>query len=116
VRSAGITDLRHGHLLDEDWVGRDRFARSGDRRQPVPLPDAVRCYTAAASIGAQGGDLKDRLLGDGLVPLESALGHHKDPRHALSFPPERQWVGYGMNHLELLSRAEVYTKLKEWLA
>ena len=44
VRSAGITDLRHGNLLDEDWVGRDRFARGADRRQPVPLPDGVRCY------------------------------------------------------------------------
>ena len=26
LRSAGITDLRHGNLVDEDWVGRDRFA------------------------------------------------------------------------------------------
>jgi hypothetical protein len=116
VRSAGITDLRHGHLLDEDWVGRDRFARSGDRRQPVPLPEPLRCYALAASLGAQGGGLKERLLGDGLVPLDSALGQHKDPARTLSFPAERQWVGYGMNHLDLLSRAEVYAKLKEWLA
>lgn len=116
VRSAGITDLRHGHLLDEDWVGRDRFARGGDRRQPVLLPDDLRCYALAASLGAQGGALKERLLGDGLVPLDSALGVHKDPARALAFPPERQWVGYGMNHLDLLSRAEVYAKLKKWLA
>jgi pimeloyl-ACP methyl ester carboxylesterase len=116
VRSAGITDLRHGHLLDEDWVGRDRFARTGDRRQPVQLPENLRCYALAASLGAQGGALKERLLGDGLVPLDSALGVHKDPARALAFPPERQWVGYGMNHLDLLSRPEVYAKLKEWLA
>src|SRR5205807_1203729 len=25
IRSAGITDLRHGLLVDEDWRGRDRF-------------------------------------------------------------------------------------------
>nr|HPG81543.1 alpha/beta hydrolase [Piscinibacter sp.] len=116
VRSAGITDLRHGHLLDEDWVGRDRFARGGDRRQPVLLPENLRCYALAASLGAQGGALKERLLGDGLVPLDSALGVHKDPARALDFPPERQWVGYGMNHLDLLGRPEVYAKLKEWLA
>jgi len=116
VRSAGITDLRHGHLLDEDWVGRDRFARGGDHRQPVPLPEGLRCYALAASLGAQGGALKERLLGDGLVPLDSALGVHKDPARALDFPPERQWVGYGMNHLDLLGRPEVYAQLKEWLA
>ncbi|MGZ5268786.1 MAG: PGAP1-like alpha/beta domain-containing protein, partial [Caldimonas sp.] len=34
VRSAGITDLRHGNLVDDDWIGRDRFARSADDREP----------------------------------------------------------------------------------
>jgi hypothetical protein len=115
VRSAGITDLRHGFLLDEDWVGRDRFARGPDRRQPVPLPAHVRCYAAAASIGAQAGDLKDRLLGDGLVPLDSALGRHADPLRTLAFAEDRQWVGHGMTHLDLLSRAEVYATLRRWL-
>jgi pimeloyl-ACP methyl ester carboxylesterase len=116
VRSAGITDLRHGLLLDEDWVGRDRFERGGDRRQVVPLPAHVRCFAAAASIGARSGDLKDRLLGDGLVPLDSALGRHPDPLRTLAFGADRQWVGHGMNHLDLLSRAEVYEQLRRWLA
>lgn len=116
VRSAGITDLRHGHVLDEDWVGRDRFARSGDRRQPLPLPAGVRCFALAASLGAQGGSIKEKLLGDGLVPLDSALGRHADPARALAFAPDRQWVAYGMNHLDLLDRAEVYEQLKTWLS
>src|SRR4030095_10668393 len=30
IRSAGITDLRYGNLLDEDWEGRDRFEHSAD--------------------------------------------------------------------------------------
>jgi len=115
VRSAGITDLRHGNLLDEDWVGRDRFARGADRRQPLPLPESVRCFAVAASLGAQGGDLKERLLGDGLVPLDSALGRHRDAARTLAFAAERQWIGYGMNHLDLLSRAEVYAQLRQWL-
>ena len=116
VRSAGITDLRHGLLLDEDWVGRDRFARGGDRRQPVPLPEGTRCYAVAASLGAQGGTLKEKLLGDGLVPLDSALGRSANPARTLDFPADRQWTGYGMNHLDLLSDAEVHARLKEWLA
>ena len=117
VRSAGITDLRHGYLVEEDWVGRDRFARVTDRRQhlPLPLPAGVRCFAAAATLGAQCGDLKDRLLGDGLVPLESALGHHRDPSRSLRFAPGRQWVGYGMGHLDLLKRPEVYAQIQTWL-
>ena len=115
LRSAGITDLRHGNLLDEDWVGRDRFARHADRRQAVPLPAGTRCYALAASIGEKTGDLKDRLLGDGLVPLDSALGRHKNAARTLDFPEHRQWVGYGMNHLDLLSRPEVFAQLREWL-
>ena len=120
VRSAGITDLRHGNLVDEDWVGRDRFARGADRRQPVPLPGKARCFTMAATTGQQSGSLKDRLLasalGDGLVPLDSALGRHKDPARTLAFSEERQWIGYGINHLELLSRPEVFAQLRRWLA
>jgi pimeloyl-ACP methyl ester carboxylesterase len=116
VRSAGITDLRHGNLVDEDWVGRDRFARGTDRRQHVPLPDTVRCFALAATTGQASGDLKDRLLGDGLVPLDSALGRHKNLARTLAFPAERQWIGYGMNHLDLLNRPEVFAQLRQWLA
>jgi hypothetical protein len=116
VRSAGITDLRHGNLLDEDWDGHDRFARTGDRRRPMPLPDGVRCFALAATTGARAGDARDRVLGDGLVPLDSALGRHAEPRHTLAFAPERQWIGHRIGHLELLSHPEVYAQLRRWLA
>ena len=115
-RSAGITDLRYGNLLDEDWAGLGRFAHRPDDRQPVPLPDDVCCYAIAATRGCGAGDLKEWLLGDGLVPLPSALGHHEDPTRHLAFPQSQQWVGYNMGHTDLLCRADVYQKLKEWLA
>jgi len=115
LRSAGITDLRHGNLLDEDWVGRDRFARGTDRRLHVPLPNDVRCFAVAATVGQRDGDIKDRLLGDGLVPLPSALGQHRVASRCLKFDAERQWVGYGMHHLEVLNHAEVYAQLRRWL-
>ncbi len=116
VRSAGITDLRYGNLVDEDWEGRDRFERSGDVRRAVSLPEDVQCFTIAATTGKHAGDLSDRLIGDGIVPLASALGRHKDPRLALTFPESRQWIGYEMNHLDLLSRREVYERISRWLA
>jgi hypothetical protein len=116
LRSAGITDLRHGLLLDEDWVGRDRFARGAAPSHPVPLPAGARCGAIAASLGRSDGDLKARLLGDGLVPLDSALGRHPDPARALAFAAERQWVCHGTGHLGLLSSAEVAARLRQWLA
>jgi pimeloyl-ACP methyl ester carboxylesterase len=116
IRSAGITDLRYGNLVDQDWKGRDRFQRSRDVRLAVPLPDGVQCFTIAATTAKRTRGLGDRVIGDGIVPLASALGRHKDRRLALTFPESRQWIGYGMNHLDLLSRREVYARLRRWLA
>jgi pimeloyl-ACP methyl ester carboxylesterase len=114
LRSSGITDLRYGNLVDEDWVGRDRFARAPDRRQHVPLPQGVRCYAMAASLGKRGSP-KSRALGDGLVPVDSALGRHRDPARTLAFPKDRQRVVYDMNHVALLSAMEVAAQLRRWL-
>ena len=115
VRSAGITDLRHGNLLDEDWSGRDRFARAPDARQPLPLPPGVQCYTIAATLGKTVGSLRDRMLGDGLVPLDSALGIHQHAERRLSFPPAQQWVACETGHMDLLSSPEVYARVRGWL-
>lgn len=115
IRSAGVTDLRYGNLLDEDWVNRDRFARSRDHRTAVPLPAGVDCYAIAATTGDAPGDAKDRILGDGLVPLASALGRHVNPDKTLPIPEANQWIGYGMSHLDLLGKFEVYAQIKQWL-
>lgn len=113
IRSAGITDLRHGNLLDEDWAGRDRFERSADPRQPVPLPQGVECY-AMAAITKEG--LGDKWPSDGFVPSDSALGHHEEPGLSLSLPESRRWVLHGTHHFDLLGQPEAYEKIKEWLA
>ncbi len=115
IRSAGITDLRHAYLLDEDWQGRDRFERSAGPRAALPLPEGMRCFAIAATTGKQVGDLKDRLIGDGLVPLASALGCHAERDRNLMFPPDRQWIALETGHLDLLSRAEVYACIRQWL-
>jgi hypothetical protein len=115
IRSAGITDLRYGNLRTEDWEGRDRFARGRDTRLHTPLPSHVRSYAVAASIGKKPSHFSDRLVGDGLVPVNSALGIHKESDRCLAFPKSGQWVGYGMNHLDLLSRRAVYEQIRRWL-
>src|SRR5262249_10970945 len=106
-------DLRFGNVRDEDWDGRDRFAHVGDKRTPLALPDGVQCYAIAGTRSAEAGA---RLRSDGLVPVDSALGRHRRPELTLAFPEAHQWIGYGMGHLDLLDRAEVYERLRSWLS
>jgi hypothetical protein len=112
IRSAGVTDLRHGNLLDGDWQGSDRFGMGPDRRRPVPLPQGVKCLAVAAS-ASKGPSARPR--GDGLVPVDSALGQHADPARTLDLPPEGRFVVYGAGHLDLLDREDVYERLREWM-
>jgi len=115
IRSDGITDLRYGYLRDADWQHPDADQPGVDTRNPVPWPSGVAPYLMAASTGTRRGDVKDRLIGDGLVPLDSALGRHPDPDLALHVPPSQQWVGYEMNHFDLLSDYMVYRALRTHL-
>ncbi len=115
IRSAGITDLRFGSLVDEDWKGWNRFERRGKAAAQVPLPKHVFCYAIAATTAKKSSLLHDRLIGDGIVPLASALGRDRDPTRALKFESSRQWVVHGANHLALLSRPDVYARIKRWL-
>jgi pimeloyl-ACP methyl ester carboxylesterase len=115
LRSEGITDLRHGSVLEEDWADRDRFKLSRDERRPVPLPKGVDCFTVAATRGTRRGLLADRLVGDGLVPLMSALGRHRRADHTLAFPTSHQWIGYELGHMDLLDHPRVYAQLRRWL-
>lgn len=108
ARSAGITDLRHGHLRDEDW-------HAGAAGSAVRLPAGVACCAIAATTAAKAGSMNARLLGDGLVPLDSALGRHTDPRLRLAIPPANTWIGTGMGHFDLLDRRAVYRRISGWL-
>ena len=103
MRSAGITDLRHG------WI--DHRAPSA----PTPLPDGVRCHAIGATLGRQHHGIGDAHVGDGLVPLPSALGDHPDPARALGIPADRRWVARGIGHLALMRDPDVFARLRGWL-
>lgn len=116
LRSAGITDLRYGLVADEDWQGHDRFERKADNRVHVPLPEGVACYTVAATMASQRSAQAERLIGDGLVPLPSALGQHEDRARKLVFAKPSQCVVYGTNHMQLLSSPRVTQQILKWLS
>lgn len=102
IRSAGITDLRHG------------LTRRGEAGSALPaLPVHTRQHLLAATLSGRRNLLADRLLGDGLVPLRSALGEADRPEHRLSATSRR--IVHRTGHLELLHHHEVVAQWIEWL-
>jgi pimeloyl-ACP methyl ester carboxylesterase len=102
IRSAGVTDLRFGNVVDEDWQGRDRFERGTDTRRPVPLPSNVESFAIAAEK-------------DALVPLASAMGEHADSMLALNFDAAHRFIAKGAGHIEMLRQPEVWDQIERWL-
>ncbi len=105
VRSEGIKDLRHGNILD---------AETSAAASSQALPKGVKCFAIAATKQTKIGALK-RLSGDGLVPVNSALGMHKDAGLSLAIPVARQHICYGLDHFDLLSSGDVYDQIYRWL-
>ncbi len=107
LRSAGITDLRFGNVLPVDAAGQ-RFALR-DQRPPLPLPAHVACHAVAGTLGGVSAS-------DGLVTVESALGHHQRHGMNLQIPPAHRFVARGVGHLQLLADAGVAAQMVKWLS
>lgn len=114
VRSAGITDLRFGSVIEEDWAGRDRFELAPDSRVGVALPRGVECFALAGVAGKEDNVLNRSVIGDGMVNVNSALGVHKNGKYTLNIPKENQRVLTQVNHLEMLNNQEVYQQIRDW--
>jgi len=101
IRSAGIQDLRHGQVID-------------DGAEAAALPSGLNVFLLAASRQAVE-DIGKRPSGDGLVPVDSALGLGPDPSRALQVPASNRATVYSHGHFDLLSSAEVAGHLQRWL-
>jgi pimeloyl-ACP methyl ester carboxylesterase len=105
LRSAGITDLRYGI------------------KRNLPLPANVKGYAIAACTAKQQSNIADELIGDGLVPLHSALGgvsskqiSYKQACVSLQFSQDKQQVFYRMNHMGLLRSDAVAHQVIRYLS
>ncbi|MGP0100581.1 MAG: lipase family alpha/beta hydrolase [Solirubrobacteraceae bacterium] len=113
-RSAGIRDLRHGSLVDEDWRDRDPEALRAVACQEVPLLPWATHFFVSASVTRDPNHPLGRLLGDILVLKPSASGRGKARR--IPFREEHGHHVGGTHHLSLLNHPEVYERLRAWLA
>lgn len=111
-RSQGIKDLRHGTITDQPTTA----GASGAAHPPVPLPPGVDCFAIAGTLSRHNHERGALWLGDGLVPVDSALGQHLDTDLNLGIPQQHKWLSADTGHLGLLSDPEVYQRLKRWLS
>ncbi len=106
TRSAGIKDLRHGSLHQQDWHGADPDALHRDGApHPYRPPTTVRHSNLAATLSEKPGRL-GHWVGDLMVPTTSALA---------PTPPARTHLIGGLRHGDLLTHDTVYAQLLDWL-
>lgn len=100
VRSSGIQDLRHGRIAPRD--------------QPcsLTLPEPARHLLLAGHLGRHA---RRHWMGDGLVPVRSALGQHLEPDKALQGRDVTRVEFSKLGHMAMLGDARVYAALQEWL-
>lgn len=115
LRSAGIIDLRHGSIRDDDWKHLlNRMGMSDDIRKSAPLPANVNAYLVAATLDPVPKKHARDIVGDGLVSVASALGEHKG-EHDLQVPESHKAVFYGVNHIDIQYNDRVRQQIIEWL-
>lgn len=111
-RSAGIVDLRHGYITQDEWEGQDLTSQWGlDRIAAAPLPRA-EYHFVAATLGASQKHPLSSVLGDLLVHFSSATGVGKagpivDGARFEYLP--------SAHHFALLNHPQVGEWLVEWL-
>ena len=115
IRSAGVTDLRYGNLVDEDWQYKNRFELKKEHKKHIPLTKNTEYYSIAAVTGKEKNYIKNRFFGDSLVSVKSALGKHKNRDKNLHFKKENTFTVYENNHSDLLSNPKITEILKNWL-
>lgn len=113
MRSAGIKDLRHGYVVDEDWRHRnpDVLALRAPRR-PVETT-GIAWFVATAMLGAHDSIIA-KLIGDGMVRSPSTQGRGFGSPSPGVLPPADLCVFPGVSHIGLMNDPAVLEQLLRW--
>jgi len=114
VRSAGIKDLFHGYLTDEDWFGSDPDVYLRNAAREIPFLPSANHYFVCATLSREADAPLGRMVGDLLVLRASAWGQGRGER--LRFPVDHYRHVGGANHFDLLNHPAIYEQIQGWLA
>jgi hypothetical protein len=122
ARAAGVKDLRHGYLIDDDWDGRDPDALCSPAATEVPFLEHADHYFISATLSADPDAPAGRLLGDLLVLRRSAWaqrgrgGQPGSGAQRLRFEFDHYRNLGEANHFDLLNHPAVYEQISRWLS
>ena len=108
-RSAGVKDLRHGNLVDQDWLDLDADELGNNRRVPIPWLASARHHFAVGQVLAKTG-----VFGDVMVRPKSAAGRTHCSQPGAPDGSDVQ-VMPGLDHLALARHPAVYEHLERWV-
>ncbi|MDF2466902.1 MAG: hypothetical protein K0Q43_5137 [Ramlibacter sp.] len=100
IRSHGIRDLREGRIVP------------AHKANPYRLVNHARHLMLAGHMGRNG---QRHFLGDGLVPVRSALGQHVEAHRALHAKDVTRVEFEQLGHMQMLKDARVYDALLKWM-
>lgn len=111
IRSAAIKDLRYGFISQVEHERTQDMHSSDHRESLAPLPEGIAHLVLAGSLNP---DAAKTWLGDGLVPLYSALGQHKHPEKSLMGSDITRLTFDYVGHLAVLADVRVWDALTDW--
>jgi PGAP1-like protein len=114
-RSAGIQDLGHGYLVDEDWAAQDPEAFFKQEGSEIPFLGCANHYFVCATLSRQPDAPAGRIVGDLLVLRPSAWAYGGRGER-LRFPVEHYHHVGGASHFDLLNHPAIYAQLRRWLS
>lgn len=111
IRSDAIKDLRFGLITPQESADASDTAHHDHRERAVSLPDDVHHFFLGGAIDEAAAQ---SWIGDGLVPVSSALGHHVRPELALDAPSLTRVQLDRMDHMTMLADVRVWDALADW--
>ncbi|HBF13054.1 MAG TPA: hypothetical protein DDW49_06670 [Deltaproteobacteria bacterium] len=115
LRSAGIKDLRHGYLIDEDWQQKNAdnlFYRHENR---IPLLDTADHYLICGTLSKVADSKMGRFFGDGMVHPASGMGRGLFSSNDIPFLKHHCKIILGISHARLQRSPRVYEQIREWM-
>ena len=113
-RSAGIKDLRHGYLIDEDWQGQGADDLFYIHKNKVPLLETAEHYLICSTLSKSLNSRAGRLFGDGMVHPGSGTGNGLFPSSRIGFREDHCKIFPGVSHYNLLKTMKVYRQIRVW--
>jgi pimeloyl-ACP methyl ester carboxylesterase len=113
LRSAGVKDLRHGYIVDEEWHEKDVNRLTLGRKHTVPLAHGVHHYVVAGNLAGHEHHPLAKFLGDALVTPYSAKdeGFTGTPSARAAHATR---VFDGLSHFDIVNNDDVYDQVLRW--